>query len=155
MSAVNSGGEAKNIKPMQAWTDLTLPGEGGDTVPFPGPGRGEQAVVSSTFYRSPTESQGADFFFSAAALESQPALAMDEGALSLSPASRGRYLKPADKTRCSHSTPTNAFTLLGMGRSLLAHDFCAAVSIVPGAAPFPEAAPYLDCCAAVAFNVAE
>lgn len=59
---MNSGGEAKNIKPMQAWTDLTLPGEGGDTVPFPGPGRGEQAVVSSTFYRSPTESQGAGFF---------------------------------------------------------------------------------------------
>lgn len=80
---------------------------------------------------------------------------MDEGALSLSPASRGRYLKPADKTRFSHSTPTNAFTLLGMGFSLLAHDFCAAVSIIPGAAPFAEAAPYLVCCAAVAFNVAE
>lgn len=37
------------------------PGERGDTVPFPHPGRGEQAGVSSTFYRSYTWSQATDF----------------------------------------------------------------------------------------------
>lgn len=76
MSAVNSEGEAKNIKPMPVWTDLTLTGNIVTWTYFPALDSLLSAVPFKTGAKGP--------IFLAAAPESQTALAEDEAALLLS-----------------------------------------------------------------------
>lgn len=155
MSAVNSGGEAKNIKPMQVWTDLTLPGNVVAWSLSPAPDGASRLVSAAPFTEVIWGAKGLIFF--AAAPESQPGLGADESALSLS-------LLQGDgvwSLLTRHGVPVAplltcvpVFTLLGVGRSVLAHNLCAAVSIITGAAPFAVCTvPCLLHC--VAFNIAE
>lgn len=82
MSAVSSGGEAKNIKPMQVWTDLTLLGNAVTRPLSPVLDRVSSLVSAAPFTEVVWGAKR--LIFPAAAPESQPALALDEGALSLS-----------------------------------------------------------------------
>ena len=143
---MNSGGEAKNIKPMQVWTDLTLPGNAVTRSLSPALDGASRLLSAAPFTGVVRRAKG--LIFSAAAPEGQPALAADEGALSLS-LLRGDGVWSL-LTR--HGVPVAAlltwvprFTSPGVGCSVLAQDLCAAVSIVPGAAPFAKSVLYRGC----------
>jgi len=115
VSAVNSGGEAKNIKPMQVWTDLTLPGNVVTRSLSPAPDGASGPVPAAPFTEVTRVAKG--LIFSAAAAESQTALASDEGARSVS-------LLPGDGVRSlltRHALPLSplltwlpVFTLVGV-----------------------------------------
>lgn len=78
--------------------------------------------------------QGAKgLIFIAAAPESQPALAADEGPL-LIPRFPGDSLWSLLTRHGVPVAPLLVFMLPGVGCSVLAHDLCVAVSIIPGAA---------------------
>lgn len=81
------------------------PGERSDTAPFPCPGQSEQSGASSTFYRSRTGSQGANFPCSCSWESASPCLGW--GCTFTIPVSRGQCLESADETQCSRTTPAN------------------------------------------------
>lgn len=117
MSAVNSEGEAKNIKPLHVWTDLTLTENIVTWTYFPAP----DSLLSASPFRD--RSQGT--IFPAAAPKSQTALAEDEAALLLSLLREdGAWILP---TRPSVPIPPllrwlPVFTLLSVEYSVLTYD---------------------------------